>query len=395
MLDFTSFLYEEAHTMEVQKPLVHLMHPEDAIIDHGHDGVGLAANFLDAGHHMLSGHKSDMNWSVKHDGVSMIFGRDPYDKQNFIGTKSIWNKNPKINKTPEDIINNHGNKPELADKLLTTLKHVHKIMPEGGGVFQADWMHDKKSRLLDKTHVHFQPNTIKYSIPKTSAEGATIKNSHVGLAIHTKYTPEGIAMPIDDKDRKKFKSHPDVHNIHTGLKVKSDQYTAGDLQKYLTARDAATKHYQKISPDAFDASLQYAPQIHKYINHEIRREGEPSSRGFMDYLNQVHGVRMDGIKNQKWAKSRIMQHAGDMTHLLGHSHNLDKVFKLHSLLGQAKNALIEPMTRNLPYSHSINGEPTHAEGIVAVAPTGSACKFVHREGFSKANFHNGKFNDKL
>lgn len=396
MLLFTSFLFEEAHTMQVEKPLVHLMHPEDAIIDHGHDGVHIASNFLDAAHQHLSGQKNDVNWSVKHDGTSLVFGHDPHDKQLFVGTKSIFNKNPKINKTPEDIINNHGNKPEVADSLLTSLKHIHKIMPEGGKeVFQGDLMHTKKDRETDKSHVHFKRNTIKYSAPKDSPEGAKAHNAHMGIAIHTKYTPEGVAMPIDDKDRRKFKDHPHVHNISTGFKPKIGQYTTGDMKNYIDLKDQATKHYRSMPPDVFDSVKRFVPQIHKYINHEVRREGQPTARGFADYLHQLHSVRMDGIKSPKWARERVRTHSGELSDVLGNAHNLDKVFKLHTLLGGAKNVLTDAMARSSPFSHSIDGEPTGPEGIVAVAPTGSAVKFVKRHEFSRLNFHNGKHNDKV
>jgi len=400
MLNFTSFLYEEAHSMQVAKPVVHLVHPEDAMIDHGHDGVYLASNFLDRAHHMLSGAKGPkedaVNWSIKHDGApSLIFGMDPHDKQFFASTKSIGNKSPLINKTPEDVINNHGHKPELAKKLILGLKHLPKIMPEGGGIFQGDFMHSKADREKDKTHIHFQPNTIKYSAPRDSAHGAAAESSHMGIAIHTAYSPEGVPYPLDNKMRKKFKQHPHVDNIHTGLQIKPSQYTPGDIKNYLDLRDQATKHYRSMPPDVFDVVSRFTPQIHKYINHEVRREGQPSARGFGDYLNQLHSGRMDNINNEKWAKERIRTHAGELSDVLGNAHNLEKVFKLHSLMGGAKNVLTDVMGRNMLYSHSINGEPTGPEGVVAVAPTGSAVKFVNRKEFSAKNFHNGKFNEKL
>ena len=59
--------------------------------------------------------------SVKWDGAPAIFaGINPDNGKFFVGTKSIFNKDPKINYTLEDIKQNHGHAPGLVDKFDLT-----------------------------------------------------------------------------------------------------------------------------------------------------------------------------------------------------------------------------------------------------------------------------------
>ena len=100
----------------------HLEHLEDDIINNGVVGGRNAINFLVALKDMLEGNtKRPMNVTVKRDGAPAIFaGTNPDNGKFFVGTKSIFNKTPKINYTNADIDANHGG--GLADKLKVALK---------------------------------------------------------------------------------------------------------------------------------------------------------------------------------------------------------------------------------------------------------------------------------
>ena len=94
---------------------------------------------------------------------SIVFGTHPTTKQFFVASKSAFNKNPKINYTPEDIEANHGHAPGLVDKLKASLEHLPKITPHG--VFQGDLLHTAGDAKSEKGMTSITPNTITYSSP--------------------------------------------------------------------------------------------------------------------------------------------------------------------------------------------------------------------------------------
>jgi hypothetical protein len=70
-----------------------------------------------------------------------LSGINPDNGKFFVGTKSIFNINPKFNYTDQDVDLNHGNAPGLADKLKKALKYL----PELGikNILQGDFMFDR------------------------------------------------------------------------------------------------------------------------------------------------------------------------------------------------------------------------------------------------------------
>ena len=108
MQGFRDFLIEDKNT--------HLEHLEDEIINNGTKGAKTAINFLKSVKQMLQGGQGNTTVSVKWDGAPAVFcGINPENGKFFVGTKSIFNKTPKINYTNADISKNHSG--ALADKL--------------------------------------------------------------------------------------------------------------------------------------------------------------------------------------------------------------------------------------------------------------------------------------
>ena len=101
MINLSQFLTEDKNT--------HLEHLEDDIINNGVRGGRNAVNFLYSLKDMLTGSsRKRVNVTVKWDGAPAIFaGTNPENGKFFVGTKSIFNKTPKINYTPADIRKNH------------------------------------------------------------------------------------------------------------------------------------------------------------------------------------------------------------------------------------------------------------------------------------------------
>ena len=100
----------------------HLEHAEDDIINNGYDGGVNAINFLSSLKDMLSGSRcSKVNVSVKWDGA--VFVVDARDGKFFVGTKAVFNKTGKVNKSIQDIRDNHTG--ELQNILRECLQYHH------------------------------------------------------------------------------------------------------------------------------------------------------------------------------------------------------------------------------------------------------------------------------
>ena len=173
MQNFSLFLTEDKNT--------HLEHLEDDILNSGVRGGRNAVNFLSSLKDMLRGHsKGRMNVTVKWDGAPAIFaGTNPENGKFFVGTKSIFNKTPKINYTSADIRKNHSG--GLADKLQVALKTFPALnIP---GIWQGDLLYTsddlKGADISGERVIVFTPNTITYAIPVRSTLARTILRSRL------------------------------------------------------------------------------------------------------------------------------------------------------------------------------------------------------------------------
>ena len=133
--------------------------------------------------------------SQKWDGApALIFGIDPEDKRFFVGTKGVFAKSPKLIKQKSDIRELIKNRA-IHSKLETALKFLPKIMPSGGGVYQADMLFEKgdiSTKTIDGEELlTFKPNTIMYAVPTDNVLADSLLRANIGLIIHTTYTGNG------------------------------------------------------------------------------------------------------------------------------------------------------------------------------------------------------------
>jgi hypothetical protein len=72
-----------------------------------------------------------------------------------------------------------------------------------------------------------------------------------------------------------------------------------------------------------------------------------------------------------------------------HGKNVEQALAMHTHLQNAKNALLPALTRgdSTGYKYSINGQPSSAEGTVAVTKENRPTKLINRGtgGFAQAN----------
>lgn len=190
MQKFSTYLKEAAAEKDR-----HLTHIEDAVLEGGVTGTRNAIQFLISLRDMfaddgktLSESSGSLILRTKFDGAPAIYaGINPENGKFFVGSKSIFAKNSKLNYTEADVRANHSG--GLADKLSDALKYL----PELGitGIVHGDFMFshsDLKSETIDgKRYITFRPNTITYAVPAGSKIAQQVQAAKIGIVFHTTY----------------------------------------------------------------------------------------------------------------------------------------------------------------------------------------------------------------
>ena len=383
---FKTFLIEEAQD---ESKLKHLEHVEDHVLHAGKEGFGHAFHTIRDVHHNLQGGLPENNTklTMKYDGSpAVIFGEHPETKQFFVASKSAFNKNPKINYTPEDIEKNHGHAPGLVEKLKASLDHAHKIKPQG--VYQADVMHTGAKQNGDR--VEFTPNTITYHAPSDSDHGKAAAKAKLGLAVHTQYEGKTIKdlKAVHNPDMSHFTKHNDVHIMDPAHDTSQHHYSMEDRAQVNHHLEQAAIHFRNTPDEHHDTVGKHAVAKKTYINHTVRTGEKYSHEGFVKHHSATHQKKIDGVKTDA-AKAR---HQTTMDNTIGHINDNKEHFEgpmeMHRHLQSAKNVITKSLSQRSEWGHEIGGAQSKPEGFVAVR-NGRASKFVDRSEFSAANFNKG------
>ena len=391
MLSFKQYLTEGKNT--------HLIHLEDLAFE-GSDRVQEGIHFLEELTRMLAGNsKSKVNASVKWDGApAIICGKNPENGKFFVGTKSVFNKRPKVNYTVADIRKNHTS--GVGDKLVDALKNL-KGLPIRG-VLQGDMMFGsgdtKIETIKGESYITFTPNTITYAIPINSDLGKKIKQSKFGIVFHTEYTGKTLSTMssrfnpnvdalkrsknvwIDDAKFKDTSGTASLTLTETGEIYKS----FNDINKHLKM---SSGFLNKIRDDKKMFDL-----LNIYVNVNIRGGSESlSAKSFVNWLNTRLDAEIAGMKSERGQENKTRQKDDTIKKFTEFSKALDGMFKLRESLRTSKMIILRKLEKVEGMSTFIktdNGfRVTKQEGYVGVDRlTNSAIKIVDRLEFSKANF---------
>lgn len=361
-------------TESKEEKLKHLEHPEDHFLNVGSDGYHHAVDTLSSVHHSMKGSKQGIHKiSLKADGApSIVAGYHPETGKFFVGSKSVFNKTPKINYTDADIDANHGHSPGLAEKLKIALKHLPKVVHSG--IHQGDYLHDSTMRSEDKEHVKFRANTVEHNVPKASDEAKIIKKSKMGIAFHTSYSGKDMSnLKADYSKNTVFSSHPDVHVLDLSHDFSKDNYSQHRQQKFAVHMIAAAK-YHKTNP--YSVIAPHGELMKQYVNHTVRTGDKRSSSGYTKFLA---------------SKKNLPNKDNLISHVEENDKHFENAFKLHTHLEHAKNALVQSfsMTHG-DHNFTTNNVPTKPEGFVAVTRKNRPTKLVDRAEFSRNNFSMAK-----
>ena len=325
-----------------------------------------------------------------HNSPSLVFGINPENKKFFVASKSAFNKNPKINYSDEDIEKNHGHAPGLVAKLKQALHHLPSIMPASGGVYQGDVMYGGNDVVDNKTHYSFTPNTITYSAGKDSPQGRRIANSKFGIVIHTQYKGDKLdnMKASFDVDQGKFRNDPLVNTISP--EIKSGNIDPIDRKRFERNLRDATDTYRGLDDDFFNITQGHEINLKTYINACIRSSSKPSVDGYKQFIaartsKEIQSIKSDSARNRKLAEADLF-----IKHITSHEDQFGNLFKLHSKIQAAKDAIVNALANTQEFQTTIGGKPTKPEGFVAIK-NGRPSKLVDRAEFSKMNFEVGAF----
>ena len=398
MRNFKDF-HRDSQLLTEAKANTHLTHLEELVLTQGERGYGVARSMVADLLSKLQGKsKRKVNTSVKWDGAPAIFaGKHPETGRFFVGTKSIFNREPKINYTDADVEMNHGHAPGLADKLKKALKYLPKLGIKG--ILQGDFMFDSASLkpiMQDGVkHIAFKPNTITYAVEADSDLGKEIANSVFGIVFHTGYAD--------------LNSPPqygiNVNNLKKVPGVWVDDAVFTDSTGTVTLTTDEAKQVKDIIKTADSVKVKYKDLpldlLNIYANTEIREgkflaNSEQSFKNFMNWMRDRMRKEIAKRKSQA-GKQRITEaYKKKIAEIGQRQDDIVNLFKVSKLLADAKQIFINKYN-NAVYNtkHFLdNGDGTlsvsNPEGYVAVSRDGNAVKLVDRLEFSRANFSDGQ-----
>lgn len=408
-------ILSESLILEAEGKNTHLEHLEDNIFNKGYTGAKEAINYLYSLHQMLGGNsKEKFNITTKWDGKpAIICGRDPQSGKFFVGTKGVFaTRQPKINFTPKDILENHG-PGELADKLTMSLKLLSKLnwnTVAQGDMLWAGKESFKEAEIDGESYITFKPNTIVYAVPSNSDLAKQITSKEFGIVFHTEY--KGGPTLADTKATFGFDSSVLGQTTgvwHTDANIKdlsgTVTLTANENEEILKAIKQADSYLKNIDQDTFNfldkgaevmGEKVFLPQLKAHVNANIKNVGEfeQNPTVFAQSFVQKYIVYMEKeiakVSTQKTIDKKTDLMVQGVKFIKEHVPQIVAVYDLYLKLIEAKLVFLNKLKalQQIPTFVEKDGgyEVTQEEGFVAVDRLGNALKLVDRLDFSKNNF---------
>ena len=406
MMSFSEILLEDKGGKNL-----HLEHLEDEILNYGVDGGRAAINFLRSLRDMLAGaSRSSVSITQKWDGAPALFaGINPDNDKFCIAKKSMFNVNPKIYYTEEDIDNDLSG--ALNEKFKVALAEFSKLGIKG--VLQGDlmWTDDTETTNIDGvSYITFQPNTIVYAVPTDSEMGKKIKASKIGIVWHTTYTGDTL-------QGMKASFGADISGLNKPSSVWMDDatykdvsgkatFTVKETEKITAVLSQVGKTFNKINGPGLRTFLvvqngmtgAIAGASLKTYNNSKVRAGEKitnpvaHAKGYEKWVQMSIQKQIDKAKSDRGKKKYTDMQKEYMREVRKHTKNLVQIITFQNLLVDAKMQIVKKLNSVKGLTDTFiktkNGfKVTNPEGYVAIDRiSGGAVKLVDRMEFSFNNF---------
>ena len=410
----------KANDLLTENTNLHLTHLEDLALFQGKTGAIKAINFLkNLAELAKSSSAKKFNVTIKWDGSPAIFcGTDPSDGKFFVGTKAVFNKGAKLNKSLEDIDSNHPDvvqkgetkdKSGLRQKLRTAFSELSKLGIDN--VLQGDLLftkNDLKSiSYKGDPYIAFKPNTLTYAVPSESNIAKELQQAELGIVFHTSYSGNSLeemsaSFKVDLSKLNKVSSvwYDDAYiKDFTGIV----NLTTGEYQAVQTAiKDAES--YIGQSGNIFDwleateFGKDFKQKVHANHNNMVRAGAitQDPSTFFNNFAKDYESRIEKEISNLKTGREGpagqrklASLEQWNKTYFANKS-NIEAWYSAWLKLTSIKNTLYQKL-KNIKAidAFELKGDEyvvSDQEGFVAVDHVGDAVKIIDRLDFSKKNF---------
>jgi len=403
----------------------HLEHLEDLIFNNGLTGGKQAVDYLVSFYEMLKGSsKTKFNLTTKWDGAPAIFaGIDPADGKFFVGTKGVFNKSPKLNKSLADIKSNHPDKlvkgetqsaEGLRKKLISAFTNLRKL--NFTGVVQGDMLFTKDdiqtATIKGEEFIVFKPNTIIYAVPKNSNLAKEILSANIGIVFHTEYV--GGPTLADMSAKFGYDASALGNGANAGvwyrdaiIKDYSGQVTmtADESASLKASIETANSKLSSIGDLEFLKNNEFGQNlreriktsVNKIIRDQGRFEQDPKAfaTAFITDYKTVMKKAIDSVKTDKTKVAKTQLMLNGIKFLEDNTQEIVSAYVVYLELIRAKEMIVNKLANVKQidtFVQTADGdyEVTGEEGFVAVDHIGNAIKLVDRLDFSAKNFGSGR-----
>jgi len=386
-------------------------HIEDEVLNRGVAGTRDAINFLQSLRDMLAGHASSkVNVTTKWDGAPAVFcGINPDNGKFFVGTKGVFNANPKLNYTDDDIDMNHPS-GGLNAKLKVALRYLPKLGIKG--VLQGDMMFSKgdiNTQTIDgEEYITFQPNTIVYAVPSDSKLAKAMTSAQMGIVFHTSYTGKTFSdmkasfnIDINHLSTTKDVWFRDAYFVDASGTVTFTEQETKVLNSHLSLAGTTFQSINALTLNRIAASEVVLTYIKTFNNTKVREgmEIKDTTAHTNDLIRWVEAKLNKDIsdaKKEETKQKRIKEKTEIMRFFRGSARDLKNIFDLMNHLVASKNMIVGKLQQMKQVTNTFlrtddGFKVTNPEGFVAVSKTsGGAVKLVDRLEFAHANFNAAK-----
>ena len=384
-----------------------MTHIEDLILDGGVKGARQAINALRSLRDMLSGNsKKSVDITVKWDGAPAVFaGEDPRDGSFFVAKKGIFNANPKIYKSHEDI--KADTSGDLSKKLILAFDELSKLGIKG--VIQGDFMFDqsdlKKETIDGVSYTVFHPNTIAYAVPTNSDIAKEIRAAKIGIVWHTIYngaTFETMQAEFGREIVPKLKKSKSVWMVDATMPDLSGTatLTAKETESVTKNLSNAGKLFKQIASSTLkelESNKELNLIINVYNNRKVRdgqriTDTKAHATGLVMFVNDRYAKEIDKRSSEKGKQTQVTKRDELLKFFSkGNIKNLQKVFEMQNFVVDSKLIIINKLNRLSNIGTFVKTKSgfrvTNPEGFVAIdRMEGGAVKLVDRMEFSANNF---------
>ena len=350
---------------------------------------------------------SDDQYVLIHNSPAVFAGYDPVDGKFFVAKKGIFNKNPKIYKTPQDVDDDTSG--DLNAKLKLALEEFPKLGMRKNVVIQGDFLYSKedlkKTTIDGESYITFHPNTIVYAIPEKSDLAKRILRSKVGVVWHTVYrgdSLESMSASFGEKIAGTLKEVNSVWSVDAFFDDVSGKatFTKAETDRITSMLSAAGRLFNTIPAKALNELSENETRrirVNAFINSKIRQGQriQNPSRFVNEMIDAIEAFFQKDIESKKSpaGKKKAEQRKDEVMSYFERTKRADiaKIFTLYNHIIDAKSMVIDKLNEvgsMKTFLRTKDGyEVTGQEGFVVADHLGkNALKLVDRLNFSKANF---------